>query len=245
MDGCGTIWRHNSVFTIVIRSKFLLKSFYIIVIVPAVSHAIFNDLDFMLGYPGARHENCFRFHLSIFLLAVLAGTPTTVTPAGTSCVTTAPAPTTESSPIWIRGSTVAPAPIHTLIPKTTRPHKVAPGEISTPSDNVHSWSIDAFVFIMHCFPIFASGLTIEPAIITIQSLGYSKFNDFVFQDSAAPPPVPTVHGDSAAEIIQNLIDDGGLAVVPSSMAEMIKSIRDALSQADEQSTPAEMLWDIA
>ena len=29
-------------------------------------------------------------------------------------------------------------------------------------------------------------LTIEPAIITIQSLGYSKFNDFIFQDSVVP-----------------------------------------------------------
>src|SRR3990167_1598222 len=46
-----------------------------------------------------------------FLLCTCAGFPHTVTPSGTSLVTTAPAPTREPLPIVIPGRIVAPAPI--------------------------------------------------------------------------------------------------------------------------------------
>ena len=43
-----------------------------------------------------------------------AGTPCATTPAGTSRVTTEPAPTTESSPIVTPGPTMTPPPSQTL-----------------------------------------------------------------------------------------------------------------------------------
>src|SRR5690606_14661160 len=46
----------------------------------------------------------------------LAGLPTATTPAGRSRLTTAPAPTTVSSPIVIPGSTITPPPSHTFAP---------------------------------------------------------------------------------------------------------------------------------
>src|SRR5688572_23873175 len=42
--------------------------------------------------------------------SAFAGTPITVTPGGTSRVTTAPAPTTEPSPTFTPGSTIPPVP---------------------------------------------------------------------------------------------------------------------------------------
>ncbi len=48
-----------------------------------------------------------------------AGTPATTVFSGTSLVTTAPAATTELSPIVTPGSIVAFDPIHTLLPIIT------------------------------------------------------------------------------------------------------------------------------
>src|SRR5436305_195328 len=47
----------------------------------------------------------------------LAGAPNATTPAGRSRVTTAPAPTTVSSPIVTPGQTMAPPPSQTLSPR--------------------------------------------------------------------------------------------------------------------------------
>lgn len=49
---------------------------------------------------------------------ILAGTPATMAFAGTSSVTTAPAPTIAPSPIVTPGTTVTAAPSHTLFPVT-------------------------------------------------------------------------------------------------------------------------------
>ena len=46
-----------------------------------------------------------------------AGTPAATTPGGKSRVTTAPAPTTVSSPIVTPGQTTTPPPSHTLSPR--------------------------------------------------------------------------------------------------------------------------------
>src|SRR5205814_9962717 len=81
-----------------------------------------------------------------------AGTPTTVAPAGTSRVTTAPAPTTASAPTRIRGRTVAPAQIQPLTSTRTSPQSVAPGATPTPSASTHSWSTLARVWTMHWRP---------------------------------------------------------------------------------------------
>src|SRR5664280_249570 len=48
-------------------------------------------------------------------LATVAGTPATRVAGGTSCVTTAPAATTESAPMVTPGKTVAAVPIHTFL----------------------------------------------------------------------------------------------------------------------------------
>ena len=52
----------------------------------------------------------------LFSLIIFAGTPPTVTEAGTSFVTTAFAPITELSPIEICPIIFAPGPIYTLSP---------------------------------------------------------------------------------------------------------------------------------
>ena len=96
--------------------------------------------------------------------------------------------------------------------------------------------------------VFAAGWEVS---LRAYNLGNYSFDLFYSYPNIDNEPlvtlnlVPAIHGDSAAEIIQNLVADGGLVVPASSMAEMIKTIRDALGQADEQSSPAEMLWDIS
>ena len=61
----------------------------------------------------------------------LAGTPATVMPAGTSLVTTAPAPTMAPAPIETPGRTVAPAASQAWSPMRTPPQTVAEGEMVT------------------------------------------------------------------------------------------------------------------
>jgi hypothetical protein len=58
---------------------------------------------------------------------IRAGDPTTVTWAGTSSVTTAPAPITDHVPTWTPSATVAPAPIEQPSPIVTLPQIDAPG----------------------------------------------------------------------------------------------------------------------
>jgi hypothetical protein len=53
---------------------------------------------------------------SLRALIGIAGTPATVTPGGTSLVTTAFAPTVAPSPIVTPPRTVTPRPIHTSLP---------------------------------------------------------------------------------------------------------------------------------
>src|SRR2546425_4457924 len=167
MDSCGAIRRHDTVFTVVVLRKFLLKDFAIIirVLVPAITHGILNDFDFMFRYPGSSHEDLFHLVSPRSFDTGVAGIPTTVIPSGTSFITTAPAPTIASAPILMWGRTVAPAHIHALTPTCTRPHKVAPGATSTPSSRTSSWSTLALVLMMHCRPIVASGAITAPARI--------------------------------------------------------------------------------
>ena len=49
------------------------------------------------------------------VLMILAGIPPTIVLSGTSLLTTAPAATTEFSPIVMPGNIVAPAPIHAFL----------------------------------------------------------------------------------------------------------------------------------
>lgn len=53
----------------------------------------------------------YQIIFSLLALITLAGTPTTVTPSSTSCITTAPAPILTLSPIVIPPIMIAPAPI--------------------------------------------------------------------------------------------------------------------------------------
>src|SRR5262250_1753205 len=57
-----------------------------------------------------------------------AGEPTSVTPAGTSARTTAPAPTTASLPTVRPGTRTAPAPMKAPASTVTLPARTAPGE---------------------------------------------------------------------------------------------------------------------
>jgi hypothetical protein len=58
--------------------------------------------------------------MALSLSEVLAGLPITVTPGGTSRVTTLPAPLMASSPTVTPGSTMAPPPIPILILRPSR-----------------------------------------------------------------------------------------------------------------------------
>src|SRR5947209_4625005 len=58
-----------------------------------------------------------------------AGTPATVAPAGTSSITTAPAPTMAWAPIFMHGTTLAPIPMKAASPTSTLPARAAAGPI--------------------------------------------------------------------------------------------------------------------
>jgi hypothetical protein len=75
---------------------------------------------------------------SLFL-SHFAGTPLTVTPAGTSLVTTAPAPTMALSPIVTPGKINAPMPINTSFPIVQRPAIETPMHISQNEPMLESW----------------------------------------------------------------------------------------------------------
>src|SRR3954470_20249523 len=66
---------------------------------------------------GAKHQS--REASKPVIRISFAGTPATIALAGTSLVTTAPAPTIAPSPIVTPGTTVTPAPSQTLRPITT------------------------------------------------------------------------------------------------------------------------------
>jgi hypothetical protein len=68
-----------------------------------------------------------------------AGTPLTVTPAGTSFVTTAPAPMMALSPIVTPGRINAPMPINTSFPMVQRPAIETPIQISQNEPILESW----------------------------------------------------------------------------------------------------------
>ena len=68
-----------------------------------------------------------KFEGRFYRVSGLAGTPTTVSPAGTSSTTHAPAPTTLQSPTLRRGITVAPMPTSVPTPIVTSPPRCAPG----------------------------------------------------------------------------------------------------------------------
>ena len=65
----------------------------------------------------------------------LAGTPATIASAGTSLVTTAPAPTIAPSPMVTPGTTVTAAPSHTL-----RPITIGAGTMSARRSGSMAWS---------------------------------------------------------------------------------------------------------
>jgi hypothetical protein len=74
-----------------------------------------------------------------FFLSHFAGTPLTVTPEGTSLVTTAPAPTIALSPILTPGKINAPMPINTSFPIVQRPAIETPMHISQNDPMLESW----------------------------------------------------------------------------------------------------------
>src|SRR5688572_30150597 len=90
--------RHDAVLAAVVGCELVLKLLNVVVVVPAVSHAVLDHAHFVVGDPGTSHVN--RFHQVPFLMFKgLAGTPITVVAAGTSALTKAPAPTIASA--WI------------------------------------------------------------------------------------------------------------------------------------------------
>src|SRR6266536_5787385 len=84
---------------------------------------------------------------------IRAGTPTTVTWAGTSLVTTAPAPITDHSPIWTSLITVAPAPMKQPSLSVTPPQIDTPGLTLTNEAIAQSCEIELFVLRILCWPI--------------------------------------------------------------------------------------------
>lgn len=88
-----------------------------------------------------------------------AGLPTTIALAGTSRVTTAPAPMIAPCPMWRRGRMMAPVPMNAHSSTTTSPARRAPGAICAPSPTTQSWSIEDAVLTMTERPSFAFAQT--------------------------------------------------------------------------------------
>src|ERR1051325_64483 len=80
------------------------------------------------GLMGAHHARTAGSHAEASRPNV-AGTPYHTCPAGTSFVTTAPAPMTAPAPTLRTGSTIAPVPSSTLAPISTEPASVTDGDI--------------------------------------------------------------------------------------------------------------------
>src|SRR6266478_594550 len=124
MKGGSAIRSHYSVLAIMIGGKFFLKSLDVVIVVPAIAHAIFHDPNLVFGNPRPCHVNRFHQRFPFRFVIDFAGIPITVVFSSTFCVTTAPAPTIESAPIVILGNTVAPAQTQTFTPAFTDPHSV-------------------------------------------------------------------------------------------------------------------------
>ena len=102
-----------------------------------------------------------RFYFFSFPI-ILTGDPKAFELLGISLFTKEPAPMITFSPTFTFGSMVVPAPTKVDFPIETPPHMVTPGAICTKSLILQSWSIEEFVFIIQCFPIFLGVVPIFP-----------------------------------------------------------------------------------